>query len=107
MKLLKDYTTEQLLEFEAAAQKRYDEIAAEKITLNMARGKPAPEQLDLVMGMLDCLSSKDLCRSEDGTDCRNYGIYDGLPEMKQMFADILEVKPSNIIIFGRIIMEIF
>ncbi len=96
-----ELTKTQLEELYAETKAKYEEKKSAGISMNIARGKPAPEQLDLVMGMLDCLSSHDLCKAQDGTDCRNYGVFDGLPEMKQIFADLLEVKPSNIIIFGN------
>ena len=92
---------QQLEELYLQTKEKYEQMKAEGMSLNIARGKPAPEQLDLVMGMLDCLKSTDLCRSNDGTDCRNYGVFDGLQEMKQIFADILGVQPENVIIFGN------
>ena len=67
----------------------------------MARGKPSPAQLDLSMGMMDVLSSDSDLSCEDGADCRNYGVLDGIPEAKELMADIMEVNPNNIIIFGN------
>lgn len=96
-----ELTKTQLDELYVTTKEKYEAKKAEGMSLNIARGKPAPEQLDLVMGMLDCLSSHDLCKAQDGTDCRNYGVFDGLPEMKKIFADLLGVEPSNIIIFGN------
>jgi len=71
------------------------------LSLNMARGKPCKEQLDLSMDMLDILSSKTDIVCEDGTDCRNYGVLDGIPECKKLLSEIIEVDPKNIIIFGN------
>ncbi len=100
MKLLKDYTTEQLLEFEQAAQKRYDEIASQKISLNMARGKPAPDQLQL-SDEIYSLSMKDVGYvSESGEDCRNYGILFGIEECRKLFGEILGVDYKNVIACG-------
>ena len=65
----------------------------------MSRGKPSPEQLDLTMGMLDILH-KGSGMVSGGVDTRNYGMMDGLPEAKKIFADILEVEPGMIIIGG-------
>ncbi len=96
-----DLTKEQLEELYTETKAKYEAYKAEGMSLNIARGKPAPDQLDMSMPMLDCLTSKDMCLSDDGTDCRNYGVFDGLPEMKQMFADILGVKPENVVIFGN------
>ncbi len=96
-----ELTKEQLEELYISTKSKYEEKKAQGMSLNIARGKPAPEQLDLVMPLLDSLTSKDVWCAEDGTDCRNYGVFDGLPEMKQIFADILGVKPSNVVIFGN------
>jgi len=80
-------------------QKRYDEIKARNLKLDMTRGKPCVEQLDLSLGLLDCLGSD--YRAADGTDCRNYGGIDGLPEAKELFAPFLEVAPDEIIVAGN------
>nr|MCU0605418.1 hypothetical protein [Desulfobacterales bacterium] len=79
---------------------RYHEFQARKITLDMTRGKPCPEQLDLAEGLLDCLSRKDV-KARDGSDCRNYGGLDGLPEAKALFAEYMGVAPDEIIIGGN------
>lgn len=71
------------------------------LSLNMARGKPSAEQLDLSMGLMDVLSSKADLTCEDGTDCRNYGLLDGIPEAKVLLGDMIECHPDNIIIFGN------
>ena len=75
-----DMATDDLraLEQELAAQ--YDVAKAKGIKLNMARGKPAADQLDLSEGLLTAVSAKDDCFSEGGADCRNYSTLDGLPE---------------------------
>ncbi len=59
--------------------RRFDELKRRKLALDMTRGKPAPEQLDLANGLLTILGATDYVAS-DGTDCRNYGGLDGLPE---------------------------
>ena len=65
----------------------------------MARGKPSPAQLDLSAPLFDILSYDDY-KAADGTDVRNYGVMDGLPEAKEIFADFLGMEPVNIIIGG-------
>lgn len=92
---------EQLCELKADLQKQYDSYKAKKLKLNMARGKPGTEQLDLSLEILDCINSSESCKSECGVDCRNYGMIDGIPEAKKLFADMLEVSPSEIIIGGN------
>ncbi|MCL2003416.1 MAG: aminotransferase class I/II-fold pyridoxal phosphate-dependent enzyme [Oscillospiraceae bacterium] len=79
---------------------RHEEFKRRKLALNMMRGNPSKAQLDLSSGLLTCLGDGD-CLSEDGIDCRNYGILDGLPEMKRIFADILELEPDEIIVGGN------
>lgn len=81
--------------------KRYKEFQYKALSLNMSRGKPSPEQLDLSMGMMDVLSSTADLTCEDGNDCRNYGVLDGIPEAKELLGDIMEVHPDNIIIYGN------
>lgn len=64
----------------------------------MSRGKPSQEQLDLSMGMMDVLTSGVDLTCDDGTDCRNYGVLDGISEAKQLIGDMIECNPDNIII---------
>ena len=89
-----------LLKQREELQKRYDTYAARKLNLDMTRGKPCPEQLDLSNALTAILTDKDFSAS-DGTDCRNYGGLDGLPEAKKLFAEYLEVAPDEIIIGGN------
>jgi DNA-binding transcriptional MocR family regulator len=79
---------------------RYHEFQRRKTTLDMTRGKPCPEQLELSAGLLDCLSRRDF-KAMDGSDCRNYGGLDGLPEAKKLFAEYMGVGPDEIIIGGN------
>ena len=64
-------------------------------------GKPSPEQLALTSDMLDILNSKSDLTGINGDDYRNYGILDGIPEAKTMFADLLEVSTDEVMIFGN------
>jgi DNA-binding transcriptional MocR family regulator len=66
----------------------------------MSRGKPGADQLDISDGMLKALEGSDF-KCENGLDVRNYGILDGIPEAKKLFADLLEVEPENIIVGGN------
>lgn len=94
-------TTEQLQALERELSLAYDEVKAKGLSLNMARGKPAPAQLDLSMPMLDAVSSQTSCLAEDGTDCRNYGVLFGLPEARRFMAEILGVDAANVIVMGN------
>ena len=81
--------------------REYEAIKAKGLKLNMARGKPGSDQLDLSMPMLSIIATAQDCRAEDGTDCRNYGVLDGLPEAKRFMAAMLEEDPANIIVGGN------
>ena len=71
-----------------------------ELSISMARGKPCQKQVDLSMPMLDIFNSgSDLIIN--GTDYRNYGILDGIPECKRMFSDITGLKEENIIVYGN------
>ncbi|MHC4873792.1 MAG: aminotransferase class I/II-fold pyridoxal phosphate-dependent enzyme [Planctomycetota bacterium] len=83
----------------ADLEKRYEEFKAENLALDMTRGKPCSEQLDLANGMLEVVTAADF-KDETGTDCRNYGGVDGLPAAKKLFADFLEVAEDEIIVGG-------
>ncbi|HEY9167532.1 MAG TPA: aminotransferase class I/II-fold pyridoxal phosphate-dependent enzyme [Candidatus Kryptonia bacterium] len=78
----------------------YKEFASQNLALDLSRGKPGAEQLDLSSEMMDCLSRNDY-KSRDGIDCRNYGGVDGIPEAKELFAGILEARPNEIMIGGN------
>lgn len=99
--LLKDMSKQQLSEFKDAEQKKFDEFKAMGLDLNMARGKPCSEQLDLTLGLLDAVHSDSSLLASDGTDVRNYGVLDGLPRAKKMFAQMLGVDPSEVIVGGN------
>lgn len=79
-------------------KKQYDAFCAQNLELNMARGKPAPSQLDLSAPLLGKMDSYTL---EDGTDARNYGILDGIPECRRLFGETLGIAPEQIIIEGN------
>ncbi|QNU65344.1 aminotransferase class I/II-fold pyridoxal phosphate-dependent enzyme [Ruminiclostridium herbifermentans] len=83
-----------------ALEKRYNAFKEQKLKLDMTRGKPCSEQLDICMDMLD-IPAKELRKACDGTDCFNYGVLDGLPEAKALFAEMLEVNTNEIIIGGN------
>lgn len=79
---------------------RYHGFQSREIALDMTRGKPCPEQLELSQGLLDCLGRGDY-KAMDGSDCRNYGGLDGLPEAKALFAEYMGVAPEEIVIGGN------
>ena len=77
---------------------QYEQAKTKKLNLNMSRGKPAPSQLDLSNGLLKTM---DTYITADGTDARNYGIGDGIPECRKLFADLLGLQPQQIIMGGN------
>ncbi len=94
-------TTEELQSELASLQDTYNGFKAKGLSLNMARGKPASSQLDLSMPMLDIMTSASDPHAADGSDLRNYGVLDGLPEAKELMASMLEDDPANVIVFGN------
>ena len=94
-------TTEELQSELASLQDIYNGFKAKGLSLNMARGKPASSQLDLSMPMLDIMTSASDPHAADGSDLRNYGVLDGLPEAKELMASMLEDDPANVIVFGN------
>lgn len=96
----KSLSKEQLNAIIDELQTRYEAFKAQKLKLDMTRGKPCTEQLDLSMDMLD-IKSSELKKADDGTDARNYGGLDGLPEAKALFGEMLGVAANEIIIGGN------
>ena len=101
MTAYKDLSKEELLELKKGLEARFEEIKAKGLSLDMSRGKPAADQLNLSMGMMDVLNSSEELTCANGVDCRNYGGLDGIDEAKQLLADMMEVPKDNVIIFGN------
>ena len=101
MTAYKDLSVEELLSLKGELEAKFAEIKAQNLKLDMSRGKPSKAQLDLSMGMMDVLSSDADLMCEEGIDCRNYGVLDGINEAKQLLSDMSEVPKENIIIFGN------
>ena len=98
--MLDSLSPPQLAKREAELGFRLASLQTRGQQLNMARGRPSPEQLDLANPML-ALPSKTDYQSTEGIDCRSYGGIDGLPEMKQLFGDILGCPAQNIVVGGN------
>lgn len=84
----------------AALAKEYEDVKGKGLRLNMARGKPGKEQLDLSLGLLDVLNSKSDFVGTDGMDCRNYGVLEGIDECRKLFGDILGVDSKYVMVGG-------
>lgn len=92
-KLYQDMTAQELACEKAELEKRYQEFKAKDLKLDMSRGKPGSDQLDLSSALNDV---KDY--TENGVDLRNYGMLDGTPACKKLFAQLMGVEPKNVII---------
>ena len=92
--------TQELQEISQQLKERYRQFQSKNISLDMTRGKPCPEQLDLAMALFDCAGSSHYA-AENGSDCRNYGGLDGLAEAKALFSELMGVAADEIIIGGN------
>lgn len=101
MALYKDMTKDELTALKAQLEADFEAVKAKGLSLNMARGKPSKAQLDLSLPMLDILDSSACLDAEDGTDCRNYGVFDGLPEAKKLMGDICGAPADQVIVYGN------
>ncbi len=82
-----------------ALQKQYEAQKKLGLSLDLSRGKPSAEQLDLVDGLLSCLTPEDI--KACGTDYRNYGLVSGIAEAKQLFSELLGIAKSRIMVCGN------
>ena len=106
LKPLKEQSPAELAALLKETKAAYDAFQAKKLSLNMARGKPGPEQLDLMMPMLDTLTAQSGAISESGDDCRNYGALEGILEARKLFADVLGARPEEMFIAGNSSLEL-
>ncbi len=101
MKAYAEMSREELEALHKELKKEYERFQSMDLHLDMSRGKPCREQLDISMGMMDALNSQADLSCEDGTDCRNYGVLTGIHEAKVLIGDMMENNPDNIIIYGN------
>lgn len=101
MKPYSQLSTDELLALKAELETKFKEIQAKNLHLDMSRGKPAAAQLNLSNGLMDVLTSDSDLTGEEGVDCRNYGVLDGISEAKQLLADTSEVTKDKVIIYGN------
>lgn len=98
MRKIMEYSVSELRELEKELNNAYCAAQARQLKLDMSRGKPATNQLDLSLGALDKLVNY---HAASGLDARNYGVVDGLPEVREYFGKLLKLNPKNIIIGGN------
>ncbi len=106
MQKYQEMTKEELLVEKATLEKQFEEIKALNLKLDMSRGKPSAEQLDISMDILDVLDSKSVLKGENGMDLRNYGILDGIPEAKRLMAEMMGCDEKNVIVYGNASLNI-
>ena len=94
-------TNEELaVEFESV-KREFEKIKGANLSLDMSRGKPGADQLDLSDELLTLVSTKAGFKSENGTETRNYGVLDGLSELKKLFGKVLGMDSANVICGGN------
>lgn len=101
-----DMSKEELLALKESLNKEYAEAKAKGLALDMSRGKPSAKQLDVSLGILDTINSSSDLKALDGTDCRNYGVLDGIPEAKKLMADMMGTTPDHVIVYGNASLNI-
>ena len=105
MKAYAKLTAEERREEYARLQKEFEALKAQGLSLNMARGKPGKEQLDLVSDILQLMQKPEDYVS-DGIDVRNYGEMSGIPAARRLFADILGCRPEQIFVGGNASLQL-
>ena len=90
----------QLFELKEKLVADYKAFKAKGLSLDLSRGKPGSNQLDIMEDMLTCITNDD-CYSETGVDYRNYGLLDGIPEAKKLFSELLEIPEKMIFVGGN------
>ena len=99
--LYKDMSREELSCELESLKAQYEEFKAKGLALDLSRGKPCSDQLDIMEGMLTCLSTSAECKGEGGVDYRNYGILDGIPEAKKLFSDLFSIPAERLFVGGN------
>ena len=106
MKKYTEMSENELKEQLAVLTKEYESAKAKGLKLDMSRGKPSPAQIDVSNEILDVVNSKTGCISDSGTDCRNYGIMEGIPEARQLMGEFLRVPKENVFVCGNASLNI-
>ena len=101
MKAYKSMSKEELSALKAELSAAYEDAKGKGLKLNMARGLPSAEQLDMEADFFNTLNPMSEFHSEAGVDCRNYGELIGITEARRLMGDMMGVSPDNVIIFGN------
>ncbi len=106
MKAYSEMSKEELLQEKESLLRAYEDYQKMDLSLNMARGKPAPDQFDLAMDLLNGPTPEDVHAISALEDIRNYGGMDGIEGAKEVLATMAEVKPEEVIVFGNSALNI-
>lgn len=101
MKSYQELGKEELLALKEKLNAEYEEAKKKGLSLDMSRGKPAVSQLAMGMDIMNALTIESDMKSENGLDVRNYGVLEGIPEARKLMAEIMGVKPENVIVCGN------
>ena len=101
MKKYSEMSKDELLKLKNQLEAEFEDVKGKGLKLDMSRGKPAAEQLDLGKELLDIVNGESDLKAENGLDTRNYGGPEGIPEAKALMAEMVGTKPENVIVFGN------
>ena len=90
-----------LIEERSLVQAEYDAICERGLKLDLSRGKPGRDQLNLSMEMMNLTFTEEDLIKEGGVDCRNYGLLFGIPEMQRFWSEITGIPADCIIVGGN------
>ncbi len=99
--MLSSMSRAELEAMKSALTAEYEKTKASGLSLDMSRGKPCREQIDITEGMLDVISTRADAFTEGGVDTCNYGGLEGIPEARKLFSDLLGISVKNIIVAGN------
>jgi DNA-binding transcriptional MocR family regulator len=106
MQQYQEMTKEELVKEQQDLQAAYQKWKEKGLNLDMSRGKPSTEQLDLTMGMFDILHSKESLIDDAGIDCRNYGELQGIEEARILMGEMIECPPKDVVIYGNSSLQV-
>ena len=106
MKKYSELTAEELQSLYQSLSKEYEDTKGKGLKLNMARGKPAPSQLDMVGDFLSAVTADSDFACESGDDCRNYGLMEGIPEARKLMGDLMGVPADMVFVCGNASLNI-
>ncbi|MCM1089168.1 MAG: aminotransferase class I/II-fold pyridoxal phosphate-dependent enzyme [Muribaculaceae bacterium] len=101
MKPYREMSKEELAALKRELEQQFEAAKGKGLKLDMSRGKQSTAQLDMTMDIMDALDSESVLKTEEGMDCRNYGLMDGIPGAKKLLGDMMGVSPEKVIVFGN------